>query len=331
MRQNDKLRNDKCNDKKAADVFSPGDLVYIKHIPTTETNAKLQARFTGPYRLIEMIAENIFYVESLTTGKLYRTHARRAKMAHPETLQGGEHPNLNRSFPTFIDLVDEEDGLTHIEPAKMITEVMTTSEEKTDVSKEPTAKWEITYTNFGVTHPIWNKPDTLHIIPIDALELGPKEWIADLCKEHPFLNVYAKRTRYRNTNYAKIHPNPEMGSVYYERRRNTRNTSHKPHWVLIMCTMTHRLDKTNTLLCSNILDDEYKQLLSRQNNTNVQYWLHKGMRLIPNKVKGTFLSVVLHVPHTFPMAQKDIGKVEGLLKNLSDNFGGMPILNHIEY
>ena len=332
LKQNDQLRNDKVNNKKIADVFTPGDLVYMKHIHTTETNVKLQARFTGPYRLIEMIAENMFYVESLTTGKLYRTHARRVKMAHPETLQEGEHPNLNRTYPTFIDLLDEGDGLSPIEPAKMITEVMTSEDKMSEPQMVPEAKWEMTYTKFNITHPIWDKPNILHVTPIDALELSPKGWLIDLFRKYPFLNVYAKRVKYANTKYARNIPNPVMGTIYHEQGRYTRRFQQESNWILVMCTMTHRIDKTNELLCSNILDDEYKKMLSTQTPSNVIYWLQKGLREIPNKVKGKFTNIVLHIPcNTFPITQKDKSKVEGQLKGLSEIYGGNPVINYINY
>ena len=63
LEQNDVLRNEKRNIDRKHNKFSPGDLIYIKHIPTAETNMKLQPKFTGPYRLIEVEAENIFFVE----------------------------------------------------------------------------------------------------------------------------------------------------------------------------------------------------------------------------------------------------------------------------
>ena len=121
-----------------------------------------------------------------------------------------------------------------------------------------------------------------------------------------------------------------MGTVIHDQGRRTRQSTNRPNWLLIVCLMTARINSTNALLCSNILDDKYKEILKLQTPSNILYWLQKGLRQIPQMFKGRFSDVVLHIPqNSLPMTHSDGRKVEGLLKGLCDIYEGNPVINYI--
>ena len=132
--ENDKQRNKKINKGIEENRFKPGDLIFVKNIPKTGINEKLQPKYTGPYRLIEHLSQNIYIVESIITGKTYKTHIRRAVLAHAEALPEGIHPNLNKCFPEFPEIILEDEGLEEITRETAISEWIIEKEKKASVT-----------------------------------------------------------------------------------------------------------------------------------------------------------------------------------------------------
>ena len=60
IQSNDRERNRKINKNVKEDRFKPGDLVFVMHIRKPGINEKLQPKYTGPYRLIEHVSQNIY-------------------------------------------------------------------------------------------------------------------------------------------------------------------------------------------------------------------------------------------------------------------------------
>ena len=98
---------------------------------------------------------------------------------------------------------------------------------------------------------------------------------------------------------------------------------------MIQCTLVYNSNKVTELLCSNILEDDYKQLLKIQTPKNVAFWLQKGLRKVPEIVTGRYDQVVLHVPTIeIPLTETDRGKTEGLLKKLASIMDSSPVVNY---
>ena len=326
IQASDRKRNRKINKEVKEDIFKPGDLVFVKHIPKPGINEKLQPKYTGPYRLIEHVSQNIYIVESLTTGKTYKTHMRRAVLAHAEVLPEGAHPNLNKCFPEFLEIMMEDQGLEEVTREKAISDWVINKEEN-DLENLITEKPEPTIIELDITHSIWDDNRKLNLCIVDALETTPRVFLKKLYDKYDYLNIHLSRKKLENTNLASIKKDPEMGRIY-EKITDTRNRKNK--WILIQAKLLHKADRVQELLCSTNIPNYYKQLLLTSTAQNRLYWTLKGLRNIPKYYKNDIDFVILHIPNNYPLTFLDKNRIIENLKRKAQELEANPIINFHE-
>ena len=326
LRERDKERNNKINKQVKEDIFKPGDLVFVKHIPKPGLNEKLQPKFSGPYRLIEHISQNIYVIESITTGKIYKTHMRRAVLAHAEALPEGAHPNLNKCFPEFYEIIPEDQGLEATSKEKAVADWAIRTEEK-DIDNLTPNRPEVTITEMDICHSIWEGNRILNICIVDALELVPKGFLKRLYIKYDYLNTHASRQKLENTNLASIKKEPEMGKIY-EKISNTRSNKNK--WILIQAKLLSKTDRIQELLCSRNIPDRYKQLLLTSTAQNRLFWTLKGLRNIQKHHKEDIDYIILHIPNNHPLTFLDKNRIIGNLREKAQELEASPIINYHE-
>jgi hypothetical protein len=90
MRKDARARYDQRNKAKSAN-FSLGDYVLVAKIQKVFRD-KLSLNWNGPYRIIEVISNHLFRVESLLDTKDTKVvHSQRLKFYHDESLRLTEH------------------------------------------------------------------------------------------------------------------------------------------------------------------------------------------------------------------------------------------------
>ena len=323
--ENDKQRNKKFNKGIDENRFKPGDLIFVKHIPKTGINEKLQPKYTGPYRLIEHLSQNIYIVESIITGKTYKTHIRRAVLAHAEALPEGIHPNLNKCFPEFPEIILEDEGLEEVTREEAISEWII-EKGNDEMDKLITDKPELTTLELDITNSIWEDNRKLNICIIDALEVLPRGFVKRLYDKYDYLNIHTARKKLENTNLAKI-ADPEMGKIY-EKTMSTRNR--KAKWILIQAKLLHKVDRVQELLCSKYLPDSYKRLLLTNTQQNRLFWTIEGLRKIPQYNKNEIDFMVLHMPISYPLTFLGKKRIIENLKEMAYKLEANPVLNYHE-
>ena len=326
IQASDKERNSKINKEIKEGIFKPGDLVFVKHIPKPGLNEKLQPKYTGPYRLIENISQNIYIIESITTGKVYKTHMRRAILAHAETLPEGAHPNLNKCFPEFFEIILEDQGLETTSRENTVAEWAVRSEEK-DIDNLIPNQPEVTITEMDITHSIWEDSKKLNICIVDALDTVPRGFLKRLYDKYDYLNIHSSRQKMENTNLITIKREPVMGRIY-EKISNTRNNKNK--WILIQAKLLNKADRVQELLCSINIPNYYKQLLLTNTAQNRLFWTLKGLKNIPKHYKEDIDYIILHIPNNHPLTFLDKKRIIGNLREKAQELEANPIINYHE-
>ena len=322
LTDNEIIRNDKVNNNRKDNIFSPGDLVYMINVPTTDANVKLQAKWTGPYRLIEKISKTIYFLESLVTGKIFRAHSRRIRLAHGDT-NIINHPNAKKYFPVFIDIVSEDDNVVQVSQNEMISDILLDKQEMDNYN--PFEKEiHLTTMRFLISHNIWVGNDRLNISVVDALEITPTKYVEQIYKKCPSLNIHHNRKQLNNTTVSIIGKFPTMGSTHTN--TVTRHTA-ELRWVMIKCLLINSTNKIQQLLCSKLLNDAYKQTLLLDTPNNRISWLLQGLDHILLTNNGNLKYIILHIPENFPLSFNDKTKLYGKLKQLAKKEYANPVIN----
>ena len=133
-------------------------------------------------------------VETLTTGKTYKTHMRRAVLAHADALPEGAHPNLNKCFPEFLEIMMEDQGLEQITREKAISEGVINKEENS-LDNLISSKPELTTIELDITHSIWEDSRKLNLCMVDVLETIPTGFLKRLYDKYDYLNIHSCRKK----------------------------------------------------------------------------------------------------------------------------------------
>ena len=306
-------------------VFSPGDLVYVKNMANVEINSKLQVKFRGPFRILSMVSENIFNLMYIPTGKIFRTHGNKLKLAHANKITETENKNANRAYPTEIEFITPDDGLLPITNEQLVM----TGENYAESKLVPNSFGVVDMVDFAIHDIVFDRDEILNISLIDYLEIEPDDKLKLLFERKAYLNVYVDRKKYKNTT---LTPVPGLGTMgtYIKKKGKTRREN--CIWLFIYSALLGNKRNVYDLLVSKVLDNEYKYYLQFNTSDNILLWSIRGLRDIfskelSHKEDKNYEYVILHLNKDMLLSFTMKEKLNHVLNQLQEEIQSKLLIN----